>query len=130
MKSFKKYVVDNLPGVILYKPQNQKECDETIELILKSRKKQLEKNIPNDKQKNGLNGALLVGVLSNIKNLLKYITSTELNVIKMKFKDTSWELTFGLYPGVLIGMRTYTNKESDMHVLYLPFVDLCLEIFK
>jgi len=68
--------------------------------------------------------------LSNIKNLLKYITSTELNVIKMKFKDTSWELTFGLYPGVLIGMRTYTNKESDMHVLYLPFVDLCLEIFK
>jgi len=54
----------------------------------------------------------------------------ELNVIKMKFKDTSWELTFGLYPGVLIGMRTYTNKDSDMHVLYLPFVDLCLEIFK
>ena len=38
-KIFKKYVVDNLPGVILYKPQNQKECDETIELILKSRKK-------------------------------------------------------------------------------------------
>ena len=38
-KIFKKYVVEHLPGVVLYKPQNQKECDETIKLILKSRKK-------------------------------------------------------------------------------------------
>tara|TARA_B100000287_G_scaffold10867_1_gene10988 strand:- start:2045 stop:2221 length:177 start_codon:yes stop_codon:yes gene_type:complete len=56
--------------------------------------------------------------------------STELNVIKMILKNKSWELTCGLYPGILIGMRTYSNKESDMHVIYLPFVDLCLEIFK
>jgi len=33
-KMFKKYVNDNLKHVTLYKPQNQKECDEVIKLIL------------------------------------------------------------------------------------------------
>ena len=33
-KLFKKYVVKNYPDTILFKPQNQKECDETIRLIL------------------------------------------------------------------------------------------------
>ena len=32
-KMFKNYVKDNLPSVTLYKPQNQKDCDETINLI-------------------------------------------------------------------------------------------------
>jgi hypothetical protein len=32
-KMFKKYVKVNLKHVILYKPQNQKECDEVINLI-------------------------------------------------------------------------------------------------
>ena len=36
-KMFKKYVKANLPRVTLYKPQNQKECDEVIELITKSK---------------------------------------------------------------------------------------------
>ena len=36
-KLFKKYVSIHLPHVILYKPQNQKECDKTVELILNSR---------------------------------------------------------------------------------------------
>ena len=34
-KMFKKYVNDNLKHVTLYKPQNQKECDKVIELIIK-----------------------------------------------------------------------------------------------
>ena len=38
-KMFKKYVKDNLPSVTLYKPQNQKDCDETINLILKQNEK-------------------------------------------------------------------------------------------
>jgi len=38
-KMFKKYVNDNLKCVTLYKPQNQKECDEVIKLILTKRKK-------------------------------------------------------------------------------------------
>ena len=36
-KMFKKYVKNNLPRVTLYKPQNQKECDEVIELIIKNK---------------------------------------------------------------------------------------------
>ena len=35
-KMFKKYVNCNLKHVTLYKPQNQKECDEVIELITKN----------------------------------------------------------------------------------------------
>ena len=37
-KMFKKYVNDNLKHVTLYKPQNQKECDMVIELIIKKNK--------------------------------------------------------------------------------------------
>ena len=32
-KMFKKYVKENMPHVTLYKPQNQKDCDETIKFI-------------------------------------------------------------------------------------------------
>tara|TARA_R110000751_G_C13557570_1_gene457093 strand:- start:56 stop:508 length:453 start_codon:yes stop_codon:yes gene_type:complete len=35
-KIFKKYVNYQLRGVTLYKPQNQKECDETVRLIIGS----------------------------------------------------------------------------------------------
>jgi len=41
---------------------------------------------------------------------------------------TGWELSVGLYPGILIGIRTYVEPEYKQHVLYLPFVDICLEI--
>jgi hypothetical protein len=37
-KLFKKYLTDNKLYPRLYKPQNQKECDETVKLILSSRK--------------------------------------------------------------------------------------------
>jgi len=37
-KMFKKYVNKNLKHVTLYKPQNQKECDEVIKLIIKNQK--------------------------------------------------------------------------------------------
>ena len=36
-KMFKKYVKKQLSHVTLYKPQNQKECDEVIELIIKNK---------------------------------------------------------------------------------------------
>ena len=38
-KMFKKYVNDNLKHVTLYKPQNQKECDKVIKLIIKNKNK-------------------------------------------------------------------------------------------
>jgi len=37
-KMFKKYVKANLPSVTLYKPQNQKECDQVVELIINKNK--------------------------------------------------------------------------------------------
>tara|TARA_B100000287_G_scaffold99599_1_gene91688 strand:- start:135 stop:296 length:162 start_codon:yes stop_codon:yes gene_type:complete len=46
------------------------------------------------------------------------------------FGNRSWELTVGFYPGILIGVRTYEEKDYYMHVLYLPFIDVCLEIDK
>ena len=36
-KMFKKYVKDNMPNVTLYKPQNQKDCDKVVELIINKR---------------------------------------------------------------------------------------------
>jgi len=38
-KLFKKLVTEQFPNYTLYKPQNQKECDKTIELILNNQKK-------------------------------------------------------------------------------------------
>lgn len=37
-KLFKRYVIKNYPNTILFKPQNQKECDQTVQLILMLRK--------------------------------------------------------------------------------------------
>ena len=37
-KLFKRLIVEQFPGITLYKPQNQKECDETVDLILEKRK--------------------------------------------------------------------------------------------
>ena len=44
----------------------------------------------------------------------------------MKNKD--WELSVGIYPGILLGFRTYAEVNKSNHVLYLPFVDICLSI--
>jgi len=41
-KMFKKYVKEQIPHVTLYKPQNQKECDKVVELILTKRKENYE----------------------------------------------------------------------------------------
>ena len=48
-KMFKKYVRDNLPYVTLFKPQNQKECDETVRLILGNLKHKPEESTMKDK---------------------------------------------------------------------------------
>jgi len=30
-----------------------------------------------------------------------------------------WSLSFGFYPGILTGFRTYREKKKDNHVLYI-----------
>ncbi|MEK9780466.1 MAG: hypothetical protein VW418_03450 [Gammaproteobacteria bacterium] len=42
----------------------------------------------------------------------------------------NWELSIGFYPGILLGIRSYVEQDYVQHVLYLPFVDICLEIEK
>ena len=48
----------------------------------------------------------------------------------MRLVPNNWEITLGLYPGILLGMRSYIEKEYVQHVFYLPFVDICIEIDK
>jgi len=42
----------------------------------------------------------------------------------------NWNLSFGTFPGLLFGMRTYREERKDNHVIYLGFLDICLTIFK
>lgn len=42
----------------------------------------------------------------------------------------NWELSIGTYPGILLGARTYLQEETTDYVLYVPFIDICLSVFK
>ena len=42
----------------------------------------------------------------------------------------NWSLSLGFYPGILLGCRSYEEETQTTHVLYIPFVDVALEIFK
>jgi hypothetical protein len=42
----------------------------------------------------------------------------------------SWSLEFGLYPGIMIGIRSYQEETQTAHVLYLPFVDFAFISYK
>ena len=42
----------------------------------------------------------------------------------------NWEFSIGFYPGILLGFRSNTQKKKINHVMYLPFVDFCLTIFR
>ena len=44
--------------------------------------------------------------------------------------NKSWSLSLGFYPGILLGMRSYNEDKQTTHVLYIPFIDLALEIYK
>lgn len=55
-------------------------------------------------------------------------------------KEKYWEISFGTYPGILLGFRTYQEEDEVKwdgdpavmternHVLYIPFVDMCIRI--
>ena len=50
-------------------------------------------------------------------------------ILSKKNMNKSWSLSFGFYPGVLLGIRSYHEEQQTTHVLYIPFIDLALEIF-
>lgn len=41
-----------------------------------------------------------------------------------------WEISVGFYPGILLGFRSYEQEGRNNHVLYFPFLDVCLTILK
>ena len=41
-----------------------------------------------------------------------------------------WELSFGTFPGLLLGVRSYVEDYKVNHVFYILFVDICLTIYK
>ena len=41
----------------------------------------------------------------------------------------NWELSFGFYPGIMMGFRSYKEIDKTNHVLYIPFVDACLTVY-
>ena len=41
----------------------------------------------------------------------------------------NWSLSVGFYPGILFGIRSYNEEKQTTHVLYIPLVDVALEIY-
>ena len=41
-----------------------------------------------------------------------------------------WSISFGTYPGILFGVRTYNNEKHIQYVIYLPLIDISIEIEK
>jgi len=51
--------------------------------------------------------------------------------MKKSNKDKpQWEISFGFYPGILLGMRSYSTPNYYDHVLYMPLIDICLTVYK
>ena len=42
----------------------------------------------------------------------------------------NWSVSFGFYPGILFGIRTYEESTQTAYVFYVPFVDVAFEVFK
>jgi hypothetical protein len=54
----------------------------------------------------------------------------EVNNENEKRGGKGWAISIGLYPGILFGFRTYEEQTYVTHVVYLPFIDLAIEVDK
>lgn len=45
-------------------------------------------------------------------------------------EETVWSFRISTYPGVLLGIRTYDKRNHNSHVLYFPFIEFELIIYK
>ena len=45
-------------------------------------------------------------------------------------QNKQWSLSIGTYPVVVVGMRSYDEESQTTHVVYLPFIDIALELYK
>ena len=44
--------------------------------------------------------------------------------------ERGYTISLGLYPGILFGVRAYEEEDFMTYVIYLPFVDIAIEIDK
>ena len=45
-------------------------------------------------------------------------------------EEKGWAISIGLYPGFLLGMRSYVEKDYVTHVIYFPFFDIAIMVDK
>jgi hypothetical protein len=45
-------------------------------------------------------------------------------------EEKGYTIAIGLYPGILFGFRAYEEKDYTTWVIYLPFIDIAIEIDK
>ena len=45
-------------------------------------------------------------------------------------KEKEYTISIGLYPGILFGSRAYEEKDFITYVVYLPFIDIAIEVSK
>jgi len=43
-------------------------------------------------------------------------------------RERGYTISVGLYPGLLFGFRAYEEEDFTTWVIYLPFVDIAIEI--
>jgi hypothetical protein len=63
----------------------------------------------------------------------KLVTINKAKIMSNNTEDKAgktWSLSFGFYPGILFGVRTYEEPKQTAYVFYLPFVDVAYEVFK
>jgi len=50
--------------------------------------------------------------------------------IKEDEESPAWALEIGFYPGIILGFRSYPLGDAVAHVLYVPFVNIVLTMYK
>ncbi len=50
--------------------------------------------------------------------------------IKEDEDSPAWALEIGFYPGIILGFRSYPLVDAVAHVLYVPFVNIVLTMYK
>jgi hypothetical protein len=65
---------------------------------------------------------------------LETVTINKVKIMSRNTEDKgakpNWSLSFGFYPGILFGMRTYEEEKQTAYVFYLPFIDVAFETYK
>lgn len=52
------------------------------------------------------------------------------NIQKENESKTAWSISLGTYPGILLGARSYRSEEQTTVVIYIPFFDIAIDIYK